>query len=125
MPLGLQEVEAPRFLDNRHMKAVRLLTLRIGRLYPQGHGAAVRKNPRDPIGNRTRDLPACKAAPQQPRTAEFIQRLLFSFQKCVQLQSVAALPLEKEPFIPIAPKACWVPRTDRRIVTMRKIRGVS
>jgi hypothetical protein len=35
MPLGLQEVEAPRFLDNRHMKEVRLLTLSIDRLYPQ------------------------------------------------------------------------------------------
>jgi hypothetical protein len=26
-PLGLQEVEAPRFLDNRHMKVVRLSAL--------------------------------------------------------------------------------------------------
>jgi hypothetical protein len=26
-PLGLQEVEAPRFLDNRHMKVVRLLRM--------------------------------------------------------------------------------------------------
>jgi hypothetical protein len=26
-PLGFQEVEAPRFLDNRHMKVVRLSTL--------------------------------------------------------------------------------------------------
>jgi len=32
--LGFQEVEAPRFLDNRHMKMVRLSALRIGRLYP-------------------------------------------------------------------------------------------
>jgi hypothetical protein len=34
-PLGLQKVEAPRFLDNRHMKVVRLSALRTGRLYPQ------------------------------------------------------------------------------------------
>jgi hypothetical protein len=34
-PLGFQEVEAPRFLDNRHMKVVRLSALRTGRLYPQ------------------------------------------------------------------------------------------
>jgi hypothetical protein len=34
-PIGFQEVEAPRFQDNRHMKAVRLPALRTGRLYPQ------------------------------------------------------------------------------------------
>jgi hypothetical protein len=34
-PLGFQEVEAPRFQDNRHMKVVRLSALRTGRLYPQ------------------------------------------------------------------------------------------
>jgi hypothetical protein len=34
-PLGFQEVEAPRFLDNRHMKVVSLSALRTGRLYPQ------------------------------------------------------------------------------------------
>jgi hypothetical protein len=35
-PLGLQEVEAPRLLDNRHMKVVMLSALRTGRLYPPG-----------------------------------------------------------------------------------------
>jgi hypothetical protein len=35
-PLGSQEVEAPRFLDNRHMKVVRLSAVRTGRLYPPG-----------------------------------------------------------------------------------------
>jgi hypothetical protein len=34
-PLGFQEVQAPEFLDNRHMKVVRLSALRIGHLYPQ------------------------------------------------------------------------------------------
>jgi len=34
---GFQEIEAPRFQDNRHMKAVRLSTLRTGRLYPPGN----------------------------------------------------------------------------------------
>jgi hypothetical protein len=34
-PLGFQEVEAAEFLDNRHMKVVRLSALRTGRLYPQ------------------------------------------------------------------------------------------
>jgi len=34
-PLGLQEVEDPRFKDSRHMKMVRLSALRTSRLYPQ------------------------------------------------------------------------------------------
>jgi hypothetical protein len=33
--LGFQKVEAPEFLDNRHMKVVRLSALRTGRLYLQ------------------------------------------------------------------------------------------
>jgi len=32
-----QEVEAPRFQDNRYMKVVRLSGLRTGRLYPPGN----------------------------------------------------------------------------------------
>jgi hypothetical protein len=36
-PLGLQEVEAPRFKDTRHMKVVRLSALRTGRLYLPGN----------------------------------------------------------------------------------------
>jgi hypothetical protein len=34
-PLEFREVEAPEFLDNRHMKVVRVSALRTGRLYPQ------------------------------------------------------------------------------------------
>jgi hypothetical protein len=34
-PLGFLEAKAPEFLENRHIKAVRLSALRIGRLYPQ------------------------------------------------------------------------------------------
>ena len=34
-PWGFQEVEVPRFQDNRHMKVLRLSALRTGRLYPQ------------------------------------------------------------------------------------------
>ena len=33
-PWGFQEPGVPRFHDNRHMKVVRLLPLRTGRLYP-------------------------------------------------------------------------------------------
>jgi hypothetical protein len=36
-PWGFQEVEAPRFQDNRHIKVVRLSALRTGRLYPKGN----------------------------------------------------------------------------------------
>ena len=35
-PWGFQEVEAPRFQENRHMKVVRLSGLRTGRLYHSG-----------------------------------------------------------------------------------------
>ena len=36
-PCGFQEVEAPRFQDNRHMKVVRLSALRTDRLYHPGN----------------------------------------------------------------------------------------
>ena len=80
-----QEVEAARFPDIWHMKVVRLSALCISHLYhpgnipgthfcyrliqPQGHSAGGRimsmKNANDTFGNRTRDLPAFSAVPQQ------------------------------------------------------------
>ena len=78
-PWGFQKLEAPRFQDNRHMKVVSLSALRTGRLYtpgnipgthfclrqdqPQGHTIMSLKNSNDIIGNRTRDLPECRAVP--------------------------------------------------------------
>ena len=82
-PRGFQEVEAPRFKDNRHMNVLSLSALRTGRLYPpgsipgthfcyrlsrpQGHSATRRsmsmKNANDTIGNRTLDLLTCSAVP--------------------------------------------------------------
>jgi hypothetical protein len=79
----LQEVEAPRFQDNRHMTVVRVSALGTGRLYPPGNipgphlcrrlsrpRAIVRpevlsmKNSTDTIGYRIRDFPAFRAVPQ-------------------------------------------------------------
>jgi hypothetical protein len=88
----LQEVEAPRFLDNRRMKVVRLSALRTGRLYPpgkipdthfcsrlsrpQGHSATEMfmsmKDSSDTIGNRTRDVPVCTVASTNCATAHLI-----------------------------------------------------
>jgi len=36
-PWGFQEGEVPRFQDSRHIKVVRLSTIRTGRLYPPGN----------------------------------------------------------------------------------------
>ena len=95
-PWGFQEVKAPRFQDNRHMKVVRLSALRTGCLYPpgsipgtrfcqrlsrpQGHSAAGRimsmKNSNDTIGNRTRDLPTYSALPEPTALRRAIYVLL-------------------------------------------------
>jgi hypothetical protein len=81
---GFQEVETPKFQDNRCMKMVRLSALHTGRFYPQeiilvlisvkawinprAISAAgrimLKKNSSDTIGNRTADLPTFSAVPQ-------------------------------------------------------------
>ena len=84
-PRGFQEVKAPRFPDNRHIKVVRLSALRTGRLYTHeifvvltsvggwvgpwviAERITSMKNSIDTIGNRTRDLPACEAVTQPLR----------------------------------------------------------
>ena len=97
-PWGFQEVETPRFQDNRHMKVVSLSTLHTGHLHaprnitgthlcwrlsiPQGHSAVRRimsmKNSNDTIGNRTRVLPARNTVCQQtapPRATSNVGKL--------------------------------------------------
>jgi hypothetical protein len=101
-PWGFRRLRLPEFLDNRHLRVVGLSALRTGRLYPQeiflvlisvkrlsrpqGHtsarGIKSLKNSSDPIGNRTRDLPACSAVPQPtapPRTpiSTFVDNIFY------------------------------------------------
>jgi hypothetical protein len=83
-PWGFQELEAPRFRDDRRKKAARLSALRTGRHYlhdiflvlisfsdwvnptamVRPEELRQRKNTNDTTGNRTSDLPACSAVPQ-------------------------------------------------------------
>ena len=70
---GDQEVKTPRFLDTRHMKAIRSSTLRTGRLYPGTHFSEAESTwtcrvfrkqiPSDTTGDRSWDLPTSSAAP--------------------------------------------------------------
>jgi hypothetical protein len=148
-PLRFQEVEAPRFVDNRHMKVVRLSALRTGRLYPpgkipgthccsrlsqpQGHSATETimsiKNSSDIIGNRTRDVPACIAVRQQtapPRASRVVIYLLkiSAFNKSL---SKTDRPLNMLLFLLMA-LAAGAPLAEEKLrrlkLTLNKIKSV-
>ena len=105
-PRVFQEVEAPRFQDSLHIKAVGLSAQRNGRIYPPGyipgthfcqrlnraqcHSVAGRIMPKksssDNIGNRNSDLPACSAASQPLRaTLLYFRPLIFGLKLFVWL----------------------------------------
>ena len=65
-PEGSRGLRLPELLDNRHINIARLLALRTSRICPQETSLVLIsvKQKVDPIGNRTRVLPACSAVPQ-------------------------------------------------------------
>ena len=112
-PWGFQEVEAPRFQDNRHMKVVRLSAIRTGRLFPPQEifvvlvslrgwvetRAIVRQEglcewniKNDTTGNRTRDLPTCRAVPQPTAykciKVNFIYQLLHNWRVLKEFENL-------------------------------------
>jgi hypothetical protein len=62
--LGFQEVKAPEFLDNRHMKVVRLSALGIGRLSPRKDSWYSFLFETESTPGQQCDLPVCSAVPQ-------------------------------------------------------------
>jgi hypothetical protein len=96
-PYVFRRQEAPRFLDNLHMKIIRLSALRTRRLYSArnipinhfcwrpSHIVAEKimstKNSNDTTRNRALDLPACSAVPQP--TAPLFGPVGYNTSNCV------------------------------------------
>ena len=114
-PWGFQEVEAPRFQDNRHMKVVRLSAISTVRLYatrnipgthfcyslcrPQGQSAtgmiiSMKRNFNDTIGNRTRDLQTSSTVPQPtapPRVPKKKHNIHYTTMYCKYIPKVISV----------------------------------
>jgi hypothetical protein len=101
--LEFQEVKAPIFLDNRHMKVagcqpyapavftprdILVLPIR-GWVGPRAHGSVIChwKNPGD-TGNRSRDLPTCGAVPWPLRYPRSLFKKMSTF---LNVRSLGAL----------------------------------
>ena len=107
-----QDVEAPRFHDNRHMEVISLSALRTGRLLPSQNillafisvrvwveprtiarpeGLLTKKNFNDTIGNRSRELPACSvSASSNCTTACPVYRCKYEFRFIFQLKFLSS-----------------------------------
>ena len=117
-PWVFQQVEAPRFQNNRHMKVVRcqpyapasftlqeifLVLISVSDwvrtraiLLPEGL-FQLKKNPNDTIGNRTRDLPACSAVPQLSQPVLRSPRAIFRSEGLSQLKKIPMTTTGIEP----------------------------
>jgi hypothetical protein len=107
--------------------------LRLSR--PQGHSVVGRiksmENPKDAVGNRTHDLPACSPVPQ-PTASDPIGNRTHELTACSAVPHPTALPctrmekgantlLPNEP--PISERAFRCPEVDRRGPPVRQIRA--
>jgi hypothetical protein len=65
-PCEVRQVKAPGFLDNRHIKVVRLSALRTGRLYPQEYPGTHFERLNRPRAHKTCRMPRKKSPVTRP-----------------------------------------------------------